>query len=260
MGISKPKLQKSLLLGPVKRQGRSAQTGKITVRRRGGGVKKQYRAVDFFGKEGVVPGKVTDLVYDPVRSAFLAYITYADGDKRLVLATKNMKPGFQVNAEPSSIREGTRKKLSELPIGSQICSVELKPGKGGQMARSAGSSCFLAGFDEDRYAIIRMPSGETRKVLKECMATLGVVGNEGANNVSLGKAGTNRLRGKRPSVLGKSMNAADHPHGGGKGHAPIGLKMRRSKWGKPAQGVKTSTKKKRGTQKLIVKSRKSKKR
>jgi large subunit ribosomal protein L2 len=258
IGVKKLKLPRSMMGDTLKRQGRSVQSGKISVRRRGGGAKKKYRIVDFHGKESIVPGKVTDLLYDPMRNALLAYITYVDGDKRLVLATKNMKEGFNIDADQMSAREGARRELSSLPVGSQICCVELKPGKGGQLARSAGSSCFLAGFDDSGFAIIRLPSGETRKVKKNCKATLGVVGNESVFNTSAGKAGTNRNKGKRPRVLGKSMNAVDHPHGGGKGHAPIGMSMRRSKWGKPAQGVKTSTRGKRGTSKLIVKSRKKK--
>lgn len=256
LGVEKSSsLPKSLRSGLSKKQGRSAQTGRITVRRRGAGHKRLFRSVDFMGKDGQVKGEVTNIYYDPNRTAHLAFVKYADGDKRLVSATKNMRKGFIIDQDPEVAQEGSMRMLKDLPVGIEVCSIELKPGYGAKLARSAGAKCFLAGFDGD-YAILKMPSGETRKVLKDCKAVVGVIGNENIKNTRLGKAGSTRHRGIRPHVLGKSMNPVDHPHGGGKAHQPIGLKQRQTPWGKPTQGVKTRNPRK--SNRMIISSRHSK--
>ncbi|GAB4140579.1 MAG: 50S ribosomal protein L2 [Patescibacteria group bacterium] len=252
-GIKKVKLPKSLLGGVLKRQGRSSQTGRITVRRRGGGVKKLYRKVDFKGKDGRVPGVVETLIYDPNRSAFLALVKYSDGDKRLLLATKDMKAGFKIDENLDVIREGTRLPLEQIPVGVEVHNIELNPGQGGKLVRSAGVSAFLAGI-VGGFAQIKLPSGELRLINKKCKATVGKIGNEDVRNVKLGKAGSSRQKGIRPSVTGKAMNAVDHPHGGGKAHQSIGMAGQKTKWGKPAMGVRTR-KRKNPTNKFIIKRR-----
>ncbi len=252
-GIKKVKLPKSLLGGTLKRQGRSKQTGTITVRHRGGGTKKLYRNVDFRGKEGRVPGVVEALTYDPNRNAFVALVKYVDGDRRLILATKNMKVGSKIDENLDVIREGTRLPLEQIPVGVEVHNIEMNPGQGGKLVRSAGVAAFLAGI-VGSFAQIKLPSGELRLINKKCKATVGRIGNEDARNVKLGKAGSSRQRGIRPSVTGKAMNAVDHPHGGGKAHQSIGMAGQKTPWGKPAMGVRTR-RSKNPTNKFIIKRR-----
>jgi len=253
LSVKKVKIPRKLEVKGKKVSGRSSSTGTITVRRRGGGAKKAYKVVDFYGKEERVPGVVKCLLYDPNRNVHLALVNYVDGDKRLVIATKNMKSGFKIDFDKDMITEGSRMKLKDIPVGLEVCNVEIRPGSGGKIARAAGTSVFLAGFDKG-YAQLKLPSGELRLVDDDCKATIGKVGNEDFKNIRLGKAGRSRLMGIRPHVRGKVMNAKDHPHGGGKGRNPIGMSQRKTPKGKPTQGVKTR-KLKNPTSKFIIKSR-----
>lgn len=252
-GLSKKAPEKRLTAGKKSWAGRS-RTGTITVRRRGGGHKRLYRAVDFkrADKQGV-PGAVVALEYDPNRSARIALIHYADGDKRYILAPDGLKEGDQVVcAERTKVKAGNHMQLQYIPMGYKIYNVELQCGMGGAMVRSAGTAAVLIGFD-GAYAIVQMPSGEVRKIRKECYASIGTVGNIEHNLIKIGKAGRSRWMGRRPEVLGKSMNPVDHPHGGGEGHSPIGLKHPKTPWGKPALGVKTRRKRKKSN--LIIRPR-----
>lgn len=254
--ITTGKPEKSLTSTLKKHSGRNSK-GKITVRHRGGGTRHKYRIIDFKRAKDGIPGKVKTIEYDPNRSANIALITYADGEKKYILAPDELKVGNVIYSGPEAdIQVGNALPIANIPIGTMIHNIELKPGKGGQMARSAGNSAQLMA-KEDKYAQIRLPSGEVRKVLIKCRATIGVVGNIDHGNIDIGKAGRKRHMGIRPTVRGSVMNPNDHPHGGGEGKAPIGRKSPVTPWGKPALGYKTRKKHKPSDQ-YIVKRRKEK--
>ena len=246
--------EKSLVVKITKTGGRN-NGGSITCRHIGGGHKRRYRLIDFKrNKDGIV-GKVATIEYDPNRSANIALINYADGEKRYILAPKGLEVGMTViSGENVDIKVGNTLPLANIPEGTLVHNIELKPGKGGQLIRSAGVSAQILG-KEDKYVLIRLASGEVRKILGVCRATIGTVGNEDHGLVSLGKAGRNRWKGVRPTVRGSVMNPNDHPHGGGEGRAPIGRKGPVTPWGKPALGYKTR-KNKKASDKLIVRRRK----
>ncbi len=252
--ITKKTPEKSLVVTVKKSGGRNNQ-GKITVRHHGGGAKRKYRIIDFKrNKDGVI-GTVASIEYDPNRSANIALINYADGEKRYIIAPKGLKVGMKIESgEHADIKVGNSLPLGNIPEGTLVHNIELKPGKGGQMARSAGTSVQILGH-EGKYTLLRLNSGEVRKVLSVCRATIGEVGNADYNLVNLGKAGRKRHLGIRPTVRGSVMNPNDHPHGGGEGRAPIGRKGPVTPWGKPALGYKTRNKKK-ASNKLIVRRRK----
>ena len=253
--ITKTVPEKSLTVTLKKKGGRNNQ-GKITLRHRGGGAKRKYRIIDFKRNKDNVVGTVASIEYDPNRSANIALINYADGEKRYIIAPKDLKVGAIIeNGENADIKVGNALPLKNIPVGTLVHCIELKPGKGAEICRSAGSSAQILGR-EDKYVLLRLQSGETRKVLDRCMATIGVVGNEDANLVNIGKAGRTRYLGIRPTNRGSVMNPNDHPHGGGEGRAPIGRKSPMTPWGKPALGVKTR-KPKKASSKLII-SRKTK--
>ena len=254
--ITKTTPEKSLLSSKNKKAGRNNQ-GKITVRHRGGGVKRKYRVIDFKrNKDGVI-GTVTAIEYDPNRSANIALITYADGEKRYIIAPSNIKVGDKIESgENVDIKTGNSLPIMNIPVGTVVHNIELHPGKGGSLARSAGSSAQILGR-EDKYVLIRLKSGETRKIQGTCRATIGEVGNLDHELVHLGKAGRKRKMGIRPTVRGSVMNPNDHPHGGGEGRAPIGRKGPMTPWGKPALGLKTRKTKKQ-SEKLIISRRKNK--
>lgn len=252
--ITKSTPEKSLVVSLNKNAGRNNQ-GKITVRHRGGGNRRKYRLVDFKrnSKDGI-PAKVLGIEYDPNRTANIALICYADGEKSYILAPEGLKVGMTVmNGATAEVRIGNCLPLSEIPVGAQIHNVELYPGKGGQLVRSAGNSAQLMA-KEGKYATLRLPSGEMRMVPIVCRATIGVVGNADHNLVNIGKAGRKRHMGIRPTVRGSVMNPNDHPHGGGEGRSPIGRPGPSTPWGKPALGLKTR-KKKKASNKLIVRRR-----
>ena len=252
--LTKTAPEKSLLKIAKKNAGRN-NTGKITVRHQGGGVKRKYRVIDFKRNKFDIAGTVATIEYDPNRSANIALINYSDGEKRYILAPKGLKVGDKiVSGEKVDIKVGNACPLMNIPVGTVIHNIELTLGKGGQLARSAGQSAQILGR-EDKYVMIRLSSGETRKVLGTCMATVGEVGNEDYSLVRLGKAGRTRYLGIRPTVRGSVMNPNDHPHGGGEGRTPVGHKQPLTPWGKPALGLKTRNNKKSST-KLIVTRRK----
>jgi large subunit ribosomal protein L2 len=245
--------EKSLLAPLFKQAGRNNQ-GKITTRHRGGGHKRKYRIIDFKRTKDGIPGRVATIEYDPNRSANIALIHYADGEKAYIIAAKGQKVDDVIVSGPGSdIKIGNAMALENIPVGTVIHNIELKPGKGGQMVRSAGTSAQLLG-KEEQYVTIRLTSGEVRKVLKVCRATIGSVGNEDHELINIGKAGRNRWKGQRPEVRGVVMNPNDHPHGGGEGRAPIGRKSPMSPWGKPTLGYKTR-KKTKASDKYIVRRR-----
>ncbi len=248
--ITKSTPEKSLVVTIKKSGGRNNQ-GKITVRHHGGGAKRKYRIIDFKrNKDGIV-GTVASIEYDPNRSANIALINYADGEKRYIIAPNGLKVGMKIESgEKADIKVGNNLPLANIPEGTLVHNVELMPGKGGQMARSAGSSVQILGR-EGNYTLLRLTSGEVRKVLSVCRATVGEVGNADYELVNLGKAGRKRHMGIRPTVRGSVMNPNDHPHGGGEGRAPVGRKGPVTPWGKPALGYKTRNKKK-ASNKLIV--------
>ena len=247
---------KSLLVTVKKNSGRNNQ-GKITVRHRGGGVKRKYRIIDFKRNKLDVPGVVSSIEYDPNRTANIALISYKDGEKRYIIAPNDLKVGdVIVSSENADIKVGNSLPLMNIPVGTVVHNIELRPGKGGQLARSAGSSAQILGR-EGTYVLIRLTSGETRKILGVCKATVGEVGNLDKELVKLGKAGRKRHMGIRPTVRGSVMNPNDHPHGGGEGRAPIGRKQPMTPWGKPALGLKTRKNRKTST-KFIVKRRNDK--
>lgn len=253
--ITKSTPEKSLVVTLNKKAGRNNQ-GKITVRHQGGGVKRKYRIIDFKRNKFDVEGVVASIEYDPNRSANIALINYLDGEKRYIIAPKGLKVGDKIVAGSNAdIKTGNALPIMNIPVGTVIHNIELRPGKGGSLARSAGSSAQLLGR-EGNYVMIRLSSGEQRRVLGTCMATIGVVGNEDSNLVKLGKAGRKRHMGIRPTVRGSVMNPNDHPHGGGEGRAPIGRKGPVTPWGKPALGYKTRNNKR--TDKFIVRRRGSK--
>ncbi|MGF7186143.1 large subunit ribosomal protein L2 [Desulfitispora alkaliphila] len=251
--ITTDKPEKSLLTPLNKKGGRNNQ-GRLSVRHQGGGHKRQYRIIDFKRNKEGVPAKVASIEYDPNRSANIALLHYADGEKRYILAPVGLKVGAVVEAGPEAdIKPGNALKIKDIPVGTFIHNIEMKPGKGGQLVRSAGTSAQLMA-KEGKYAHVRMPSSEMRLILMECKATVGQVGNADHENITIGKAGRNRWLGKRPSVRGVVMNPADHPHGGGEGRSPIGRNPV-TPWGKPALGAKTR-KKKNPSDSMIVRRRK----
>ena len=253
--ITKSTPEKSLTVTLKKNSGRNNQ-GKITVRHQGGGVKRKYRIIDFKRDKKDIAGVVASIEYDPNRTANIALINYMDGEKRYIIAPKNLKVGDKViSGENVDIKVGNALPIMNIPVGTVIHNIELRPGKGAALARSAGSSAQILGR-EGKYVMIRLSSGEQRKVLGTCMATVGVVGNEDASLVKLGKAGRKRHMGIRPTVRGSVMNPNDHPHGGGEGRAPVGRKAPLTPWGKPTLGYKTRNNKK--TDKFIVRRRNSK--
>ena len=252
--ITASKPEKSLLAPLSKTAGRNNQ-GKITIRHHGGGHKRKYRIIDFKRNKDGIPGRVATIEYDPNRTANIALINYVDGEKRYILAPRGLKVNDVVVSGPDAdIKVGNNLPLENIPVGSVIHNIELKPGKGGQLVRAAGTEAQLLG-KEEVYVTIRLTSGEVRKILKVCRATIGSVGNEDHELVKIGKAGRNRWLGKRPEVRGVVMNPNDHPHGGGEGRAPIGRKSPMSPWGKPTLGYKTR-KKKNASDKYIVRRRK----
>ena len=253
--ITKSTPEKSLVVIKKKNGGRNNH-GHITVRHQGGGEKRKYRIIDFKRNKYDVPGKVASIEYDPNRTANIALINYRDGEKRYIIAPKDLKVGMEiVSGENADIKVGNALPIANIPVGTVIHNVELRPLKGGELARSAGSSAQILGR-EDNYVMIRLSSGEQRKVLGKCYATIGEVGNADNELVKLGKAGRTRHMGIRPTVRGSVMNPNDHPHGGGEGRAPVGRKGPVTPWGKPALGYKTRTKK--ASDKLIVRRRNSK--
>ena len=252
--ITKTTPEKSLVVTMKKSGGRNNQ-GQITVRHHGGGAKRKYRIIDFKRNKDGIQGTVASIEYDPNRSANIALINYNDGEKRYIIAPKGLKVGMKIESgENADIKVGNNLPLESIPEGTLVHNVELKPGKGGQMARSAGSSVQILGR-EGNYTLLRLTSGEVRKVLSVCRATIGEVGNEDYSLVNYGKAGRKRHMGIRPTVRGSVMNPNDHPHGGGEGRAPVGRKHPVTPWGKPALGFKTRNNKK-ASSKLIVRSRK----
>jgi large subunit ribosomal protein L2 len=249
--VTKSKPEKSLI-EPLRRKAGRNNQGRLTVRHQGGGAKRFYRKVDFKRDKFGIVARVAAIEYDPNRSANIALLFYKDGEKRYMLAPLGLKVGDEVQSGAGSpIRVGNALPLSDIPLGTQIHNIEIYPGRGGQMVRSAGVSAQLMAKQED-YAQIRMPSGEVRLVRLECLATLGQVGNTDHENVRIGKAGRSRHMGKRPTVRGSVMNPRDHPHGGGEGRAPIGGQPK-TPWGKPALGYRTRNNKK--TDKFIVRRR-----
>ena len=254
--ITRAKPEKSLVESIKKNSGRN-NTGRITSRHRGGGAKKIYRIIDFKRNKIGVVGTVTHIEYDPNRTANIALIQYEDGEKRYILHPVGLNVGDKIEAgEHVDIKVGNALKLRDIPVGTLIHNIEMKPEKGGQLARSAGSYAQLMG-KEGNYAQLRLPSGEMRVVLLDCMATIGQVGNLDHELVNTGKAGKKRLTGRRPHVRGSAMNPVDHPHGGGEGRAPIGRPSPMTPWGKPALGLKTR-KKKKHSDKYIIRRRNDK--
>jgi len=251
--ITKKSPEKSLVVSLKKNSGRNNQ-GKITVRHRGGGHKIKYRMIDFKRNKDGIPAKVTAIEYDPNRTANIALIVYADGEKSYILAPNKLSVGDTLmSGATAEVRIGNALPLANIPVGSQIHNIEMKPGKGGQLVRSAGNVAQLMA-KEGKFATLRLPSGEMRMVPIECKATLGQVGNIDHELVTIGKAGRKRNMGIRPTVRGSVMNPNDHPHGGGEGKAPIGRPSPMTPWGKPALGLKTRKKKKKSN-KYIVRKR-----
>ena len=254
--ITTNKPEKSLIV-PLKSKGGRNNNGRIMTRHQGGGHKRNYRLIDFKRDKDGIPAKVATIEYDPNRSANIALLNYADGEKRYILAPKGLTVGTKVvSGKDADIKVGNCLEMRDMPEGTFIHNVELKPGKGGQLARSAGCSAQILGI-EDKYVTVRLSSGEVRKILSNCRATVGVVGNEDHSLVNIGKAGRNRWKGIRPTVRGSVMNPNDHPHGGGEGRTPIGRKSPMTPWGKKAMGVKTR-KTKKASDKLIVRRRNGK--
>ncbi|GIN46601.1 50S ribosomal protein L2 [Bacillus paralicheniformis] len=248
--------EKSLLASLHKKGGRNNQ-GKLTVRHQGGGHKRQYRIIDFKRDKDGIPGRVATVEYDPNRSANIALINYVDGEKRYILAPKGLQVGTEIMSGPEAdIKVGNALPLINIPVGTVVHNIELKPGKGGQLVRSAGTSAQVLG-KEGKYVLVRLNSGEVRMILSACRASIGQVGNEQHELINIGKAGRSRWKGIRPTVRGSVMNPNDHPHGGGEGRAPIGRKSPMSPWGKPTLGFKTR-KKKNKSDKFIVRRRKNK--
>ena len=245
------------LLAPKNSKGGRNNSGKITVRHQGGGVKQKYRIIDFKRDKDGIPGTVKTIEYDPNRSANIALVVYKDGEKRYILAPKGLTVGTVIEAGANAdIKVGNALPIVNIPVGTLIHNIELHPGKGGQLARSAGVSAQILGR-EDKYVLIRLQSGEVRKVLATCKATVGEVGNESHELVRIGKAGRARHMGLRPEVRGSVMNPNDHPHGGGEGKCPVGRPSPMTPWGKPALGLKTR-KHKKASNKLIVRRRNDK--
>ena len=254
--LSRVKPEKSLLEKKQKHSGRN-NTGRITTRHQGGGHKQKYRIIDFKRNKDNVVARVATIEYDPNRSANICLLNYLDGEKRYILAPKGIEVGMEVvSGVETDIKIGNSLELRNIPEGTFVHNVELKPGKGGQMVRSAGASAQVLGIEE-KYVILKLTSGEVRKVLGTCRATVGEVGNQDHSLVNIGKAGRTRWLGERPTVRGSAMNPNDHPHGGGEGRSPIGRKSPMTPWGKKAMGVKTRKTKKKSSA-LIVRRRNSK--
>ena len=250
--ITRRKPEKSLLRPLHKHAGRNS-SNKITVRHRGGGSKRHYRIIDFKRNKDGIPGTVVSIEYDPNRSARIALVNYADGEKRYILAPLGLTPGAGVESGPeAAIKPGSCLPLRLLPTGTMVHNLELVPGKGGQLVRSAGTAAQVLSR-EDIYVLMRLPSGEIRRVPADCRATIGQLGNADHKNIIWGKAGKSRHRGRRPTVRGSAMNPSDHPHGGGEGKAGIGMPGPKTPWGKPALGYRTRKKRKPTT--LIVRGR-----
>ncbi|MCR8613255.1 MAG: 50S ribosomal protein L2 [Mycoplasma sp.] len=254
--LTNDKPEKSLLIMLNKKAGRN-NSGSITVRHKSGGVKKKYRIIDFKRNKDGIKAIVKTIEYDPYRNANISLVVYSDGEKKYILSPKEIKVGQEIySGENADIKIGNALKLKDMPEGTIVHNIELHPGHGGQMARSAGSFGQILGKDTDgKYVVLKLKSGEVRRVLADCRATIGVVGNEEYSLVNIGKAGRNRHKGIRPTVRGSVMNPNDHPHGGGEGKAPIGRKSPMTPWGKKALGIKTRNKKK-ASSKLIVRRRK----
>ena len=251
--VTKQRPEKSLTVGK-KRTGGRASTGKISIRFRGGGAKRAYRIIDFKRDKDGIPAKVAAIEYDPNRSARIALLHYVDGEKRYILAPVGLQVGDMVESGPNAdIKPGNALPLENIPVGAIVHNIELQPGKGGQMVRSAGAAAQLMA-KEGKYATLRLPSGEFRMVMQSCRATIGQVGNVEHENMVIGKAGRTRYLGKRPHVRGVAMNPVDHPHGGGEGRSPVGMPSPVSPWGKPTLG--TRTRKKKPSDRLIVRRRK----
>ncbi len=253
--LTTDKPEKSLTLSLNRRAGRNNQ-GRITTRHKGGGHKQRYRIIDFKRNKDIIEGRIKTIEYDPNRNVFISLVDYLDGEKRYILSPKNITVGTKIFSGPiTDIKIGNSLEVKNIPEGTLIHNIELYPGKGGQMVRSAGTKAQLVSKDDTgRYVTIRLSSGEVRKVLSNCRATIGELGNEEHSLVNWGKAGRNRWKGIRPTVRGSVMNPNDHPHGGGEGKAPIGRKTPMTPWGKKAFGVKTRSKNKMSN-KYIVKSR-----
>ncbi len=256
--ITRSRPEPALTRGLRKRAGRNVR-GKITVRHRGGGHKRRYRQIDFRRDMFDIPARVATIEYDPNRSARIALVVYADGEKRYIIAPLGLKVDDAIiSSSTTEIRPGNTMPLRNIPLGTLIHNIELEPGKGGQMARSAGTSAQLLAKDRPHYATLRLPSGEERYVLQQCLATIGQVGNVEQGNIKLGKAGRKRHMGIRPTVRGSAMNPNDHPHGGGEGRSPIGMPGPKTPWGKPALGRRTRRNK--STDKFIFRRRTKKRR
>ncbi|WP_066502446.1 50S ribosomal protein L2 [Abyssisolibacter fermentans] len=254
--ITKKEPEKSLLTKLKKNAGRNVR-GKITVRHKGGGAKRKYRIIDFKRNKDDIPGTVVAIEYDPNRSANIALINYADGEKRYIIAPNKLEVGTVImSGVNADIKVGNALPLKNIPVGTTIHNIEMKVGKGGQLVRSAGNQAQLMAKEGD-YAQVRLPSGEVRMIRIECRATIGQVGNTDHENITIGKAGRKRHMGIRPTVRGSVMNPNDHPHGGGEGRAPVGRPSPVTPWGKPALGYKTRKKNKK-SDKFIIKSRKKK--
>ena len=253
--ITKSTPEKSLTVTKKKTSGRNNQ-GKITVRHRGGGVKRKYRLIDFKRRKDGITALVSAIEYDPNRSANIALLSYKDGEKAYIIAPKGLKVGDIVESgENADIKVGNALPIMNIPVGTVIHNIELRPGKGATLARSAGASAQILGREE-KYVLIRLSSGETRKILGTCRATIGSVGNEDYGLVKVGKAGRTRLKGFRPTVRGSVMNPNDHPHGGGEGRAPIGRSGPMTPWGKPALGYKTRKNKKESDKYIVTRRKK----
>jgi large subunit ribosomal protein L2 len=248
-----------ILVSGLRKHGGRNHRGKITIRHRGGGHKRRYRQIDFKREKFDIPARVISIEYDPNRSARIALLYYADGEKRYIVAPLGLQVGDTVMSGPNAdIRPGNALPLSNIPLGTQIHNIELQEGKGGQLVRSAGTSAQLLSRDHPQYAIVRLPSGEERYIPHGCLATIGQVGNVEHGNVKLGKAGRKRHLGVRPTVRGSAMTPRDHPHGGGEGRSPIGMPGPKTPWGKPAQGKRTRRNK--STDKFVFRRRSKKRR
>lgn len=256
--ITRTRPERKLTVGLRKQAGRNSR-GKITVRHRGGGHKRRYRQIDFRRDKNGIPARVDSIEYDPNRSARIALLVYADGEKRYIIAPLGLKVGDKVmSGLEAEIRPGNALPLTHIPLGTQIHNIELQVGRGGQLVRSAGTSAQLLSRDHPQYALLRLPSGEERYVAQGCIATIGQVGNVEHGNIKLGKAGRKRHMGIRPTVRGSAMNPNDHPHGGGEGRSPIGMPSPKTPWGQPALGRRTRRNK--ATDKFIFRRRSKKRR
>lgn len=251
--LTKKEPEKTLLRWSKKRMGR-AQDGRITVRHKGGGAKRLYRVVEFGQPKLDIAGKITSLEYDPNRTSFIALIQYPDNTKYYILASQGLKVGDEIiYSEKTPLNPGNRTKLKNLPVGTMVYNIEIEPGRGGIMVRGAGTAAQVLA-QEEKYTQLKMPSTEIRRIKNECFASIGTVSNPEHRFVNIGKAGRSRLMGIRPAVRGSAMNPVDHPHGGGEGRQPIGLKHPKTPWGKTALGVKTR-KKKKASNKFIIQRR-----